>query len=105
MIMDSASIVTIIIVVVIAYFFFKLVISPIIRAVFGILAFLIVIYFLQRVLNFNVDQLLAQAGIHSNINGWISNLSWLLGPINNYLEQIKNFFLSLWQKFPKSPKL
>lgn len=100
--MDFASLIGIVIVIVIIYFFVKFIISPIIRVIFGILSFLVLIYLLQRLLGFNIDNILLQYNINLNINGWLSKLDWLLAPLDNLIEQIKSFLDSSWQKIPKS---
>jgi len=99
--MDTTSLIGIIIVIIIAYFLIKLIISPIVRAVLGIITFLILIYLLQRFFGFNIDKILAPYGISLDINGWLSKLNWLLNPINYLINKGTSIFHSLWANVPK----
>jgi hypothetical protein len=98
--MDIASLIAIIIAIVAIYFFIKLVVSPIIKAILGVVIFLVLIYILQR-LGFNLDNILAPFGISLNLNRWAPNLSWLFGPANYYIDQLKTFLNYIWGNFPK----
>jgi len=99
--MDLTSLIAIIIAIVAIYFFVKLVVSPIIKAILGVVIFLVLIYILQR-LGFNLDSILAPFGISLNLNRWAPNLSWLFGPANYYIDQAKNFASFLWSNVPKN---
>jgi len=102
--MDTTSLIEIVIAIVAAYFIIKFVVSPIIRAVLGIIIFLVAIYLLQRFFGFNLDQILAPFGISLNSSKWGLNLNWILGPANYYVDQIKTFLYSIWGNFPKPLK-
>lgn len=52
--MDFASIITIIIGIAVIIFIIKFIVSPLIKALTGIIAFIAVIYILQHFLNFDV---------------------------------------------------
>jgi hypothetical protein len=98
--MDIASFIAVAVAVIIIYCFLRFVVSPIIKVVFGVILFLIIIYVLQR-LGFNLDQSLAPLGINLNLNKWLPNLNWIFGPANYYIDQAKNFLYSIWGNFPK----
>lgn len=87
--MDIQSFIAIAVGIVAIYFFIKFIVSPIIRAVFGVVIFLVIIYLLQRFFGFNLDQ-------------WGLNLNWMLNPANHYINQIKNFLIFIWGNFPKN---
>ena len=82
--MDTNSLIAIIIGVIAIYFFVKLVVGPIIKAVIGIVIFLVAAYLLQRYLNFD---LLGTIGIA--INKWLPGFSWILEPIGYYINKVK----------------
>jgi len=98
--MDASSIIAIVIGVVAIYFFIKLVVSPIIKAVLGIVIFLVVIYLLQR-MGFNFDRVLAPLGISLNINSWGSGFNWILNPVGYLFSKIKEILDSAFQNIPK----
>ncbi len=100
--MDFTSIIEIVVVVAIAYFLIRFIVSPVIRLVFGIIIFLIVVTLLQRFFGFDIDQILSQFGIHLNLNKWILSFNWILGPADRYIDQIKNFLNFIWSRVLKS---
>lgn len=100
--MDTTSFVEIVIVVVAIYFFIKFIVTPIVKAVVGIIIFLVLIYLLQRFFGFDVDKVLAPFGISLNINGWGSSFSWLTGPINYVIETGKSLINFISGNFPKA---
>lgn len=103
--MDLTSLIEIVIAIVVIYFFIKLIVSPLFKVVVGVIIFIVAIYLLQKYFGFNIDKILAPFGISLNLNKLGLNLNWLLGPINNYIDQIKNFLNSIFQNVPKSIKL
>jgi hypothetical protein len=100
--MDLTSLIEIVIVIVVIYFFIKLIVSPVIKLILGVIIFLVAIYLLQRFFGFNLDQVLAPFGISLNSGKWGLNLNWILGPANYYIDQIKTFLTFIWGNFPKS---
>lgn len=100
--MDITSLIEIIVVIVVIYFFIKLIVSPIIKAVLGIIIFLAAVYFLQKYFGFNFDRVLAPFGISLNSNKWGLNLNWIFSLANYYIDQAKNFINFIWNNFPKN---
>jgi len=101
--MELSLIITIIIAIIIIYLFIKFIALPILRLVLGIIVFLLLIYIVQRLFGFQINQLLAPFGISFNLNGWELNLNyWLLEPINRFIDQIKSFFRYLMENLSKS---
>jgi hypothetical protein len=91
--MDFASVIGIIIAVAIIYLFIKFVVSPVLRVVFGIIIFLILIYLLQRFFGFNLNQIFDPFGV---------NLDWLLNSLDYYTDRGKNFLNLIWENFIKN---
>lgn len=102
--MDTGSIIAIVVAIIVVYFFIKLVVSPFLKAVVGVVVFFATIYLLQRFFGFSLDSLLSPLGIHLNLDNWSSKFNWVLGPANYYIDQIKIFLNSTWAKFPKPTK-
>jgi hypothetical protein len=102
--MDISSLIAIVIAIVAIYFFIKLIVSPIIKAVLGVIIFIAVIYLLQRFFGFNIDQILAPFGISFNLANWGPGFNWILGPANHYIDQIQNFANFVWGNVIKSYK-
>lgn len=102
--MDITSFIAIVIAIVIAYFFIKLIVSPLIKAIAGVIIFFIAIYLLQRFTEFNLDRILTPFGISLNLNEWGFNFNSISGYANYYIEQAKNFISSLWENIPKNLK-
>ena len=102
--MDISSLIAIVIAIVAIYFFIKLIVSPIIKAVLGVIIFIAVIYLLQRFFGFNIDQILAPFGISFNLGNWGPGFNWILGPANYYIDQIQNFANFVWGNVIKSYK-
>ncbi len=94
--MDNQSLIAIIIGAVVLFFFVKFILSPIIRAVLGVLIFLIAIYLLQRFYNFNP---LSPFGVSLDTKSW--NIDWIFAPIGFYIDRIKSFIAFIWGNFPK----
>lgn len=99
--MDFTSLIGIIIVIVIVYFLIRFIISPIIKAIVGVIAFLVLIYLLQHFFGFDFGKILAPFGISFDSSKWGLNLNWLSGPVDYYINQIKNFLILIWGNFPK----
>ena len=100
--LDLTSLIEIVIVVVVIYFFFKFIVSPVIRVIFGIIVFIILISLLQRFFGFNLDQVLAPFGISLNSSSWGLNLNWLFTPLNHLIDQIQGFINFVWINFTKA---
>jgi len=99
--MDLTSLIEIVVVIVVAYFFIRFIVSPFIKIILGVLAFLILIYLLQRFLGFNFDKVLADLGVSSFLNKWGLNINWILNPINYFMNYIKNFIDPILQNIIK----
>ena len=100
--MDISSLIAIVIAIVAIYFFIKLVLSPIIKAVLGVIIFLSALYLLQRFFGFDIDKILAPFGISLNLKGWGFNLDWLLGPAGYFIDKTKDIFGYALQNIPKN---
>ena len=68
--MDPASLIIIIVVIIAIYFFIKLVVSPLLRAVAGVIIFLLAIYVLKQFFNFNLDNVLGPFAKYIDIGSW-----------------------------------
>lgn len=102
MTIDLASIIVIIIAIIIIYLLIRYIVSPFLKIIFVILAFLIFIYILQKFFNFDISQILAPFGISIDLNKFASGFNWLLTPINQGIEEIKNLWNAFWHNIPKS---
>lgn len=89
--MDTTSIIAIVVAVALIYFFVKFVVNPIIKAILGVIVFLIIIYLLQKYLGFDVGQIFSPFGISLNLSKWGINLDWISGFANHYIDQAKTF--------------
>jgi len=98
---DLTSLVAIAVIIVVIYFFLKLIVSPLIRVILGIVIFIIALYLLQRFFGFDVNKVLSPFGI-SVPSDWIVDIGTIFGPFNYYIEQIKSFASFLWGNIPKS---
>lgn len=99
--MDVQTIIAIIIGIIVIYFFVKLVVSPLLKAVLGIIIFILAIYILQRSFHFDLSRVLAPFGINLNLSK-IPYINLVLEPANRYIDQGKNFLDSIWQNASKS---
>jgi hypothetical protein len=93
--MEIASIITIIIAILIVYFGVKFIVSPILKAVFGVIAFLFLLYVISK-LGFDLNKLLTPFGFSFNFEQL--NIDRLFGPIDNILDKIKLFVFSIFKK-------
>ena len=100
--MDFTSLIIILAVIVVFYLFIKFVVNPVIKAIIGIAALLILIYLLQRFFGFSLDQILAPFGISFNLNNWGFNLDWIMNPINSLINQSESFTKPFLNNLPKS---
>jgi len=100
--MDFTSLIEIVLAVVVIYFVIKFIISPVLKVIIGIIIVAILIYLLQRFFGFNIDNALAPFGISVNISKWGSGFSWILGPIDYFVDQIINFLRNIWNNFSKT---
>jgi hypothetical protein len=99
--MDIISIIGIIVAILVLYVFLRFIVSPIIKAVIGVLIFFVFIYLLQRLFGFNLNQILAPFGISFDISHWGLNLNWIMTPINYFVDQFKNLLNIIWANVPK----
>lgn len=90
--MEITSIIAIAVAIVVIYFFIKLVISPAIKAVGGIILFLAALYILQKYFNLDIDRILSPFGITLNLSKLISGLGWIFDPIVYYINKIISLF-------------
>ena len=96
--MDITSLIAIVVAIIIIYLVIKFIVSPLLKIVFGIILILIILYFLQKYLGFDPNQILSPFGISfKNIN-----LDWLSAQVDYCLNQIKNLFLPIWKNIPKN---
>jgi hypothetical protein len=102
--MDFTSLIEIIIAIVVIYFFIRFIVNPILKVILGVIIFLIAIYILQKYFGFNLDKMLAPFGISLNSSKWSTNFNWILGPVNYYIYQAKNFLNFILQNVLKSTK-
>jgi len=87
--MDVASITAIIIALAVIYFFVKIVVSPVVKAILGVIIFLIALYLLQHYFGFNLNKILSPLGIYPE--KWGINLNWLTSPVTNAMATINNY--------------
>jgi len=95
--MDLKSIIEIAGIIIIAYLFIRFVAAPIIRLIFGIIIFLLILHLLQR-LGLDLDKILGGWGINLNLNKLLSGFDWILNPIDYYINKGLSFFKNLWSK-------
>lgn len=99
--MELASLIPIIIAIGVAFFLIKFVVSPIIRAIIGVVSFVVILYFLQRFTGFDLNKISGLFGINLDMNKLNSSFSWVLGPAGYYIDRAKSFFDFIWSNFPK----
>lgn len=93
--MDTSSVLTILAIIAIIYFFVKFIVSPIIKALVGVIVFLIILYILKNYFNFDLNKVFGPYTIFFDITKWGINLSLVLDPINNLVNIIINFIKNL----------
>ena len=99
--MDLQSIIVIVVAIVIVYFFVKLVVSPLVKVVLGIITFLIALYVLQHFFNLNLNNALGPLSSYLNLNKWGVNLNWILAQVFSYINSILSFLHILGNNVPK----
>jgi len=99
--MDLTLFIVIVLAIVVIYLFIKFILSPVLRIIFGIIIFIILIYFLQRFFGFDLNRILSPFGISLNLNKLYLSISWILLPINYLIDQVKNFLIYIWGNIPK----
>jgi len=99
--MDLTSFISILVVIAIAYFFLKLIVSPILKAILGVITFIVLLYLFQKFLGFDLDKVFKPFGLSLNPEHWGLNLDWLVDPVNSYVEKIKSFLKFIWASVPK----
>jgi len=102
MTIDLTSIIVIIIAIIVIYLIIRFIVSPFLKIIFVILAFLIFIYILKNFFNFDLSQVLAPFGITVDLNKFGSAFKWILTPIDQGINEIKNLWNAFWQNIPKS---
>lgn len=98
--MDFTQLITIIVAVAIIYLIIKFIVSPIIKVIAGVIIFLLFAYILHR-FGFDFNKILSPLGISLDVNGWINSISWIFAPVNYFIDQAKNFLLSIWENINK----
>jgi len=88
--MDFIGIGTIIVIIIIAYFGVKFIVSPILKAIFGVIVFVFLLYVITK-LGFDLNKVLAPFGLSFNIEQL--GLNRIFGPIDNILEKIKSIWV------------
>lgn len=99
--MEIGSILTLIVIVVAVYFFIKLVISPLLKAIIGVFAFLVILYLIQRIFNFDLNRIFGDYSAFIDITKWGINLNWLLDPLNKVINEFLAFFKMGVKNIPK----
>ena len=102
--MDLATIIIIIIGILLIYFFIRFVVSPVIRAILGVIIFIFLIYLLQRYLGFDFNKVLSTFGISFDTNKLGFNFDWLSGPINYFGDKIQSYANFLLKNIPSLPQ-
>jgi len=98
--MDINSLFILLAVLVAIWLFIKLVVSPLLKAVIGIVIFVAAIYVLQRYFNFNLDKVFRPFALYFNSSKW----GWLSSPIDYGIKWTESFLNPFWQNFTKSLK-
>jgi len=88
--MDTKALIELILVIGSVILFIKFMVSPIIKAILGIISFIVIVYLLQKFLGFDIGEMLSPLGISLDFNNWSQNISWILKPAEYCLNQIKN---------------
>ena len=91
--MDTTSLGTIIISIILLGLFIKFVISPLIRAVLGIIIFLLIIYALQKITHFNTNSIFGSLSPYMDISKW-SFINWILWPVDYLINKFALIFNS-----------
>jgi len=102
--MNLMSLLPIVIGVVVIYFFVKLIVSPLVKIIAGIIIFLVVIFVLQNFFNVNFNQMLGPFGKYLDFNAWNINLNGVINLISHYINQALSFFRYLVGNTPKLPQ-
>ena len=102
--MDTTSLIEIVLVIIVIYLFIKFIVSPIIKAIVGIIIFLVAIYLLQQFFGFDLSKVLAPFGITFNSSNWGSSFNWFTGPVSYWGNELKTFVNFISGNFPKTTK-
>ena len=102
MAINFTSIILILVAIALIYLFLRFVISPALRIVLAVIILLILFYALQRIFGFDVGKILAPFGISFDFNKFYSNFSWILTPINNFIDKAASFWKFIWHNVPQS---
>ena len=100
--MDISSLIAIVVVIVVIYYLIKFIVSPLLKAIAGIVFLLVAVYVLQHYLNFNLSNILGPFAKYLDVSTWGPGFSWILSPLNYYLDQAQTFILNLLNNLPKS---
>lgn len=82
--MDTNSIIAAVIGIVATYLFIKLIVSPLIKAILGVIIFVAVIYVLQHFFNIDFSTVLGPFGKYLNLTNWNIDFSGIIRQIENY---------------------
>ena len=102
--MDLTSIIVIVVVIAVIYLAIRLIVSPLIKAVLGVIIFLVALYILQRFFNFDLSRVLGPYSGYLDFNKVTPYLNWATDPANYYIDQLKTFLNYLWSNVPKTIK-
>ncbi len=100
--MTLISLLPIVIIIVVIYFFVKLIVSPLIRIITGIIIFLIIIFVLQNFFNIDFTKIFGPLGKYLNFETWNIDLNGIINLIGKYVNQALSFFRYLVGNTPSS---
>lgn len=100
--MDLTSILVIIAAIVIIYLFVKLILSPLVKTILGIVFFILLIYILQKFSSFDLSRVLGPFAVYFNPSKWGINFKWLLDPVNSYANKAVPFINFVQKYIPRS---
>ena len=86
--MDFTPLITIIISAIAIYFFIKLIVHPLLKAIGGIIVFIIIIYIMQRYFGLNLENAFGPLGKYLNPEGWITGFTQIITQIINYIKKL-----------------
>lgn len=102
--MDLTSILVIIGAIVIIYLFIKLVLSPLLKVILGVVFFLLLIYILQKFFGFDISRIFGPFGKYFSSAKVGSNFNWFLDPINYYTNKAVPFVNFIKKGIPNIPR-
>lgn len=99
---DITQILIIAVAIFIIYYFVKFIISPVLKAIAGIIFFLIIIYILQHFFNLDLSKTLGPLATYLDLGEWAGWIGQLFNLANQYIGQAINFFRMLLSNVPKT---